>query len=106
MIKCICIDDKNRPKEIPLEKWVKEREEYRISHVHKMVNMGNILAYSLYEKPLDESCDPYNAFRASRFVVRPEDFPKLLELAYLCNDLNQYSKEEIQRMFEETVEVL
>lgn len=31
-VKCICVNAKNRPKEIPLKKWLKEGNEYTISY--------------------------------------------------------------------------
>lgn len=106
--KCICINDKNRPSQISPEKWIKEGEEYRILGLYVHVNQGNIQGVTLIEKPLDETCQPYQTFALSRFGFRKEDIPALLQLAKDCNDLRDMGDAEIERLLhvEEEKEVL
>lgn len=87
MINCICINDLGRPKEISPERWVKFGERYRISHIYYHPEQG-VQGCSIYEKPLDESCKPYETFILQRFAVRYEDIPSLNELAFNCTQLN------------------
>ncbi len=99
MIDCICIDDKNRPKEIPEEKWVKEEEGYKITHVYIHPNQGGIQGVTLYEKPLDESCPPYETFKLSRFAIRASDLEAFIELCKSCSDLNDV---DVMKLVEES----
>jgi hypothetical protein len=87
MVKCICINDKNKPAEIPSSKWVKAEEDYHITHVYYHPNQG-IQGCSLYEKPLGEDCAPYETFRLSRFAISVDDLEKLIELIKNCTELN------------------
>ena len=103
MIKCICIDDSNRPNEIPIEKWCKKGEEYRITHIYKMALQGNILGCSIYELPLGEDCAPYEMFRMSRFAFSIDDVSKVIELAKLCSDLDGL---DIEELIEEQLEMI
>ena len=89
MIPCICIDDSNRPKEIPADKWVKEEEEYTITHVYIHPNQGGIQGVTLYEKPLDESCKPYETFKLSRFAIHAKDLEAFIELCKSCSELDE-----------------
>jgi hypothetical protein len=99
-IPCICIDDKNRPEVIPISKWVKEGDEYNITHVylHKFQD-GGIQGVSLYEKPLDESCAPYETFRLTRFAFTEEGISMLVELITNCTELNDF---DVRKLLEES----
>lgn len=76
MLPTICIDDKNRPNEVPLTLWVKEGEEYHITKVIKMKQQGGIEGVKLHEINID-GCFPYTYFRLSRFAI---NLDKLLEM--------------------------
>lgn len=105
MVRCICIDDKKRPNEIPQSKWVVLEEIYRISHIFYHPNQG-IQGVSLYEKPLDESCAPYESFRLSRFAIFIEDLDKFIELIKNCTYLNDIQIEELMKEVEFEHELL
>jgi len=79
MIKCICIDAKNRPNEIPIPKWLEYGEEYSITYAVRCLPQ-NVLAFSLYEKPLCDDCYPYQYFTSTRFSIKPEDQQKVIDL--------------------------
>jgi hypothetical protein len=89
MVRAICIDDKNRPKEIPVSKWVKENNEYNIIHVSTSLHekTKNVLMFHLSELDISD-CEPYTAFRATRFAIHKDDIDKLIELTKLCTELN------------------
>lgn len=99
MVKCICIDDSNRPKEISLQKWVKFEEIYHITHIYWHPSQG-IQGVSIYEKPLDESCEPYESFRLSRFGIAIEYLDKFIELLKNCTDLNDFDISELMKDIE------
>lgn len=77
MINCTAINSKGRPNEIPVEKWIELGEKYRIVFVCRCLPQ-NVLAYGLYEKPLD-GCAPYEYFDSRRFGIAPEDVQKVID---------------------------
>ena len=79
MIKCICINDTEKPSRIPLEKWVKEGEIYTVIFA-TLVMPQREMAFVLEEIDLDDSCLPYEYFLAERFAFMKSDLPKLHEL--------------------------
>jgi hypothetical protein len=67
-MKVLAINDKNRPNEIPSDKWIKEGEEYTVTKVMKCNVQGGIYGYQLAE--IDISMySPYEYFAAYRFAV-------------------------------------
>jgi hypothetical protein len=84
-IECICINDKNRPKEIPPSKWIKRDEKYTVIYTVTVLPQKQ-LAFHLAEIDLDESCHPYTYFLASRFAFTEENLLKLIELIKDCSD--------------------
>ena len=94
MVKVTCINDKNRPKEIPASDWVTEGEKYPVTHVSIQVNQieGNMMVAGcdIYEKPLSlEKHNPYECFRLSRFACSKEDFELLIQLIIDCHNLDK-----------------
>jgi len=87
MIPCICIDDKNRPKEVPPQMWIMEGIEYHITHVQYFTKQNNIQGVYLHEVKI-KNCPPYEAYRLSRFAFKEEDVPKLIQLMKDCTELN------------------
>jgi hypothetical protein len=61
-------------------------------------NQG-IQGCSLYEKPLDESCAPYESFRLSRFAINAENLERLIELIKDCTELNDV---DVKKLIEES----
>jgi len=95
MITVMCIDDKNRPKEIPPHKWVEAGKWYTIIHVSKHTLQGGIKGVTLSEICLDESCAPYEAFRLDRFGFLPEDIRRFWEFAVACTGLEEVNVKEL-----------
>lgn len=96
-VKCICIDAKNRPKEIPLHKWLVEKQEYTINYTCRCMPQ-NITSVSLKEIDLDESNAPYEFFILNRFAFREEDIEKLKQLIKEWEGIDV----EIKNLIEET----
>lgn len=85
MVECICIDDKNRPKEIPINKWVKAGKHYTVIYTITVLPQKQ-LAFHLDEIELDESCHPYEYFLAKRFAFTNDGLNQLMELINDCNE--------------------
>ncbi|MDX2303282.1 MAG: hypothetical protein NW226_10800 [Microscillaceae bacterium] len=67
-IQVICIDDKNRPNEVPLSRWIKKGEIYHIIQIDKLTAQGGIYGCKLAEIDNDDLA-PYQYFRLTRFAV-------------------------------------
>jgi hypothetical protein len=87
MIKCLCVNDGNKPNQIPEEKWIKKGTEYTLLFSMTVLPQKQ-LAFQLEEIDLDDSCSPYTWFLASRFAFREEDLAKLIEFIERCNKIN------------------
>lgn len=93
MVECICIDDKNKPKEIPDSKWLKEGNKYNIIYT-VIVLPQRELAVMLSEIELTDKEMPYEYFLAKRFGFSEENLKKLIQLIKDCNDTD-FSMEEL-----------
>lgn len=92
MIKCICINDKDRPNDIPLSKWVKEGSVYTIIFAATVLPQKE-LGFQFDEITLDESCAPYEYFMAKRFGFTKDEFLKLEAFIKECGEVDQSIKE-------------
>jgi hypothetical protein len=101
MVKCICINDKNRPSKIPQEKWLKEGEEYTIIFT-LIVLPQKTLAVQLDEIDLDESCMPYEFFLANRFAFTQDELEKLIAFIEECNHVSLSIKDLLKQTNERT----
>ena len=79
-VKCFCIDDSNRPKEIPKERWPVKEREYHIIHIYVHHNQNCIQGVDLAEIELDETCKPYETYKLSRFAIPAKELHKLFEM--------------------------
>ena len=101
-IRCFCIDAKNKPKEIPENKWVKEGNEYHVYFIITVLPQKQ-LGFILEEIELDESCTPYEFFLSHRFMFNPEDLDRLMQLIKDCTDTKFSVDEVIKQTQLETV---
>jgi hypothetical protein len=99
-IRCICIDDTRKPKEIPSDKWVKIGNIYHITHIYKQINQPGLKGVELAEFDIS-MCSPYNSYRLSRFAIHEDDLQKFIELCKMTNELNNI---DIQNFVEELIE--
>jgi hypothetical protein len=87
MIKCLCVNDRNKPDQIPQDKWIKKGTEYTLLFSMTVLPQKQ-LAFQLEEIDLDDSCSPYTWFLANRFAFREEDLAALIEFIQRCNKIN------------------
>lgn len=85
MVECICINDKDRPNEIRLSKWVKEGNKYNIIYTVTVLPQRQIGVH-LSEINLTEDEAPYEYFLLNRFAFTEENLKKLIELIKDCSD--------------------
>lgn len=77
MKKVICIDDSNRPNEVPSTRWIKKGEKYTIRSVCKMLQQ-NIYGCRLEEINNDDLF-PYSYFALYRFAIPEEEIEQAIE---------------------------
>lgn len=97
-VECICINDSNRPKEIPQSKWVKEGEKYTVIYTVTVLPQKQ-LGFHLAEIELTDNELPYEYFLASRFGFTQENLQKLIELIKDCSEID-FSMDELLKQTE------
>lgn len=65
--KVLCVDDRQRPNEIPLSKWVKKGEVYTVVKVVNAMMQGGLISFQIEEIDLT-GCEPYLFFSSTRFA--------------------------------------
>jgi hypothetical protein len=93
MIPTICINDSNKPRMIPKNKWLVKDKEYHVIFTVTVLPQKQ-LAFHLAEIDLDESCKPYEYFLASRFAFTQENLLLLMELIKDCSETS-FSMDEL-----------
>lgn len=88
--KCICLNDKGRPNEVPSTNWVVKGKEYTIIHVAIMVTQNNIIGVKLKEINND-AYFPYTFFNIDRFGIPLDELIKFEKL---------FAPEDIEKMKE------
>lgn len=80
-MKVICIDDKNRPNEVPASHWIEEGKIYTVIHHCKLNIQGGKIGYKLEEINID-NYSPYEYFDSGRFnpYIGPVEAVALEEL--------------------------
>ena len=95
--KVVCIDDKNRPDGIPINRWVKKDQIYTVIEVARLRIQGSMLGFKLSEINIDD-CFPYQYFAASRFLpLLPKEDDWIEEtLDRLLEEAKKEEKEQVQ----------
>ena len=89
--KVICINDTNKPNEIPNSQWVKKGSIYTVTKISKMNIQNGILGFELAEINLD-GCAPYKYYAAERFGVIT---------ALIVNEDTNWADKELERILKE-----
>lgn len=64
----LCINDLDRPNQIPISKWIKKDREYTVLRTIKCNTDGGKTAFVLEEIDL-VGCEPYEGFDSRRFAL-------------------------------------
>jgi len=103
MIKCICINDLNKPFQIPEDKWVKKDQSYHVIYTIWSITSQKVGVY-LDEISLDDSCLPYEYFDINRFAFNINDIGKLHQLIKDCSDTD-FSMDELMESTNKTEKI-
>ena len=93
-VRCICINDSEKPNVIPISHWVKKDEQYTIEFI-AYCTMNKKMGFGLSEIYIPEYCEPYQFYDANRFLIFEEDIEKFKELLEECTNLNTLNIEEL-----------
>lgn len=67
-MRVICIDADNKPKNVPIEEWVKEGDTYTVTRIVRMGLQKETYGFLLKEVQLSSRSFPYELYDASRFL--------------------------------------
>jgi hypothetical protein len=67
-MKVICIDADKKPKNVPIEEWVKEGETYTVTRIVRMGLQKETYGFLLKEVQLSSRSFPYELYDSSRFL--------------------------------------
>jgi len=99
MIKCICVDDSNKPSVIPVKNWVVKDNIYHIEYI-TYCSINKLIGVDLKEIYIPEHCSPYEYYSINRFAINENDLDKLKELIENCTGLDKINIEELTRELE------
>ena len=91
-VKCLCINNKNKPKEILSQNWINEGTEYTINYVYYHPMQG-IQGVTLNE--VQTKSEIYSSYRLDRFAFTEEGIKDLIELMEDCTELGKVDIEEL-----------
>tara|TARA_R110000772_G_scaffold58773_2_gene133232 strand:+ start:171 stop:554 length:384 start_codon:yes stop_codon:yes gene_type:complete len=106
MVKTICIDNKDKPFEVPLTHWINEGTKYTIKHVYNMIPPDGgkpHMGVTLMEINIESLNLIYQGYKIERFGFAKEDLEALLELIKACTELNDFDP---MKLIEEQVELI
>lgn len=95
-VKCLCINNKNKPKEVLPQNWINEGTEYTINYVYYHPHQG-IQGVTLNE--VQTKSEKYSSYRLDRFAFTKEGLDQLIELMKECTELG---KIDIMELIEES----
>ena len=75
-MKVICINNSNKPNNIPDSEWIKKDEIYTVTSVKAMGLQPGKFGYLLKEIQLSELSFPYELYDADRFIPLNNPFLK------------------------------
>ena len=97
-VKCPCIDDRNKPAQIPQRLWPIKDETYHMTCIYWHPAQG-VQGCDLLEIALDESCAPYETYQLRRFAIDKADLADFIELVRLSSELDEVN---IDQLLEES----
>jgi len=86
-MRVVCINDSNRPKQVPEEKWIKNGDSYTVvAAVRLNIQLGKV-GFKLKEIELDHSCFPYEYFDSERFSMQVSNSEAVEQIEELLMDI-------------------
>ena len=70
-MKAICIDDSDKPEQIPQEEWIEEGVVYTVTKITRMGFQKDKFGLALEEIKLTSKSMPFELYDAERFIIIP-----------------------------------
>jgi hypothetical protein len=94
IFKVICINDSNKPNDIPNNQWIKQGHIYTVTKILKLKIQGDKIGFLLAEVNLD-GCAPWLAYASERFGIIT---------SIIVNEDMAWAEKELNRLLEEAEE--
>lgn len=91
-MKAICIDDENKPPEIPDEEWIEAGVVYTVKSIVRLGFEVGKYGVLLKEVELSSKSMPYESYDAERFIIFPFDIEIENKEEYFNTDSADLSK--------------
>ena len=85
-MKVVCINNKNKPKQVSSAEWLTEGKEYTVINLKSMNLQSGKIGYLLKEVQLSEQSFPYELYDSERFISAEE---------YALQNVNSETREAI-----------
>lgn len=67
-MRVLCINDENKPTQIPQEQWIKVGKLYTVTQIIALPLQPGMTGFLLKEVSLSPDCFPYEFYNSKRFV--------------------------------------
>jgi hypothetical protein len=98
-IKLLCIDDTNKPEDIPFTHWVEEDKLYTLKDVARLTMQGNTLGVQIEEINLISLCLQYEYFSLTRFAIKQEDLEGFKDIIEASGQKDSITTEDLNKLF-------
>ena len=99
LIKLLCINDQNRPEDIPLSHWVEEGFFYTLKDIKKLTIQGGILGVQIDEIDLLELGGQHEFFALNRFALDINDLEAFKEVIIASGKQDTISSDDLNQLF-------
>tara|TARA_R110000824_G_scaffold34903_1_gene110116 strand:+ start:2582 stop:2896 length:315 start_codon:yes stop_codon:yes gene_type:complete len=98
-IEILCVDDSNRPEDIPITHWVKHGEVYTLKDVKSLLMQGGHLGLQVDEINLLELGNQYEFFGLYRFSIQEKDIQAFKDVIIASYKADKISSDDLNKLF-------
>jgi len=98
-IKLLCIDDKNKPEDIPFTHWVEEDVLYTLKDVASLTMQNNKLGVQIDEINLKDLLLQHEYFSLNRFAIKHEDLEAFTQIITASGKKDSMTTEDLNKLF-------
>ena len=99
LIQMLCIDDSNRPEEIPLTHWIEKDELYTLKDVKRLKMQGGRLGVQVDEIDLLELRGQHEYFSLERFAIDVDELKAFKEVIIASGKQDSISSDDLNKLF-------
>jgi hypothetical protein len=99
LIQMFCIDDSNRPEDIPLTHWIEEGELYTLKDVKRLKMQGGRLGIQIHEINLLELCGQHEFFSLDRFAIDVDEVEAFKQVIIASGRQDSISSYDLNKLF-------